>query len=653
MALLITAPATAPAPPPAARRVAEVLARALDDNGLVWLGLPLGPGQVVPDIAVLHPAHGLLLLAVRDGAPEEVAADLPHPIEMVRQQAQHAVDALQRDPYLVHTSGRWKGMLTVAWSYGAVLTGTSRDQLDAQPALRRPLEAERLVCQDELADTTALPGRLWAMFPALMRAGAALSAKQLDRVRWNLFAELRMDARRYGYPGPHRTPVYDDQDPAASPPEKIRVLDPQQELLARQLANPADTGHRVVHGVAGSGKTMLLVHRAETLARALAQRTAAAGDTAPAAAKPILVLTFNEPLAAALAAWFVRAELDTLVQVHYFRRWCHQQLVSRQLPLPDENLGRDARAHDTVLRVMNGVDSGAIPAGQYHAVLVDEAHELPPAWLQLAARMADPDAGHRLLLLFDGAQASEDQQRRAAKQSLKSVGILPGPARTTRLLVNHRSPRPLLQAALGAAGKILRAPREEDGERLGQGPADLPAANPDLPVLYPRPGGRDGHPPLPVSQPTLLEESYNIADILAAAHRHGVAWSDMAILCRHPASQDDCAAALARRQLPHQVRRRPGDFDPGADAIHVMTLQASKGLEFGFVVLPRTDAAELPAGAPGTATQDDPRENARLAYLGMTRSTARLVLGVAAEVPTARSADAYPPPASSTSPPRP
>lgn len=618
MALLIAAPASAPPPSPDARRVAEALARTLDGTALVWLGLPLGSGQVVPDITVLHPAHGLLLLAVQGGTPDTPARGPDHPLDTARQQALHAVETLQRDPHLVHAEGRWKGMLTVAWSHGAVFPGTDRARFDATPALRRPLETAHTLCQDELADAAALPGRLWAMFPALMRGGAALSPAQRDRIRWNLFAELRIDARHHAYPGPHREPAFDGLDPAATVPDRIRVLDPQQELLARRLADPDGTGAQVVHGVAGSGKTMLLVQHAVTLARAMAP---------PAGSRPILVLTFNEPLATTLGAWFVRAELDDRVQVHYFRRWCHQQLVTHQQPLPDEALGRDARAHDTVLRVMNGLDAGTIPAGQYHAVLVDEAHELPPAWLQLAARMADPSAGHRLLLLFDGAQASAEQQQRAGRQSLKSVGITPGPGRTTRLVVNHRNTRPILQAALAAAGGILRAAHEEDGERLGMGAADLPAANPELPVLPPRSGGRDGHPPLPICLPTLLEETYNIADILAAAHRHGVAWSDMAILCRHPALQDDCAAALAQRQLPHQVRRRPGDFDPGADAVRVMTLQASKGLEFGFVVMPRAALADLPPGTAPATPPLDAQEEARLTYLGMTRSSARLVLG--------------------------
>lgn len=67
-------------------------------------------------------------------------------------------------------------------------------------------------------------------------------------------------------------------------PDILRVMDLQQEQLARSLGD----GHRVIHGVAGSGKTMILGYRAELLAKA--------------ANKPILVLCYNEPLAANLAS---------------------------------------------------------------------------------------------------------------------------------------------------------------------------------------------------------------------------------------------------------------------------------------------------------------------------------------------------------------
>lgn len=63
---------------------------------------------------------------------------------------------------------------------------------------------------------------------------------------------------------PEQVSLFDDADDKATVPDFQRVMDLQQEQLARSLGN----GHRVIHGVAGSGKTMILSYRAEYLAKA-------------------------------------------------------------------------------------------------------------------------------------------------------------------------------------------------------------------------------------------------------------------------------------------------------------------------------------------------------------------------------------------------
>ena len=81
-----------------------------------------------------------------------------------------------------------------------------------------------------------------------------------------------------------------------------------------------------------------------------------------------------------------------------------------------------------------------------------------------------------------------------------------------------------------------------------------------------------------------------------------------------------CASALAQRKLPHCVRKKSGDYQPDADAVQVMTLKVSKGLEFHEVELP--GVGHMPA--PG----EDEKEAARVFYVAATRATQRLVLGV-------------------------
>ena len=91
---------------------------------------------------------------------------------------------------------------------------------------------------------------------------------------------------------------------------------------------------------------------------------------------------------------------------------------------------------------------------------------------------------------------------------------------------------------------------------------------------------------------------------LDSGHQEGQAWGDMAILCADWKTMDLCADALAQRKLPFNVRKRSGDFNPGANAIQVMTMKVSKGLEFPVVALP--GVGHMPA--PG----EDETEAARV-----------------------------------------
>jgi len=90
-----------------------------------------------------------------------------------------------------------------------------------------------------------------------------------------------------------------------------------------------------------------------------------------------------------------------------------------------------------------------------------------------------------------------------------------------------------------------------------------------------------------------------------------------------PESADSLRAELTlpnAASTPTFVPNRTGDFQPAADHIHVMTMHASKGLEFPVVALP--GVGHMPA--PGEPEKDE----ARLFYVAATRARQRLLLGV-------------------------
>jgi len=574
------------------RRVAQRLEDKLDDDYLLWYDVPMGPRNAHPDFCVMHPRRGILVLEVKDWnlstiqqadkqtweiIPDGIPKNVINPLEQARQYAHQVVNALERDPHLVQADGPHAGKLAFPWSYGVVFTNITRKQFEAAE-LQHAIEPHRVLCQDEMLESVGaeeLQSRLWDMFPYMMRG--VMSLPQLDRVRWIMFPQVRVpDASML------QGALFDDSDADAEMPSIMRVMDIQQEQLARSLGD----GHRVIHGVAGSGKTMILGYRAEYLAQA-----------STASSKPILILCFNEPLGVKLHSVMDAKGLSDKVHVRHFHKWCRQQLVTFGQAIPPQGPRMFDEMVDNVIRA---VDRSQIPCGQYQAVLIDEGHDFAPEWLKLVTQMVDPST-NSLLLLYDDAQSI--YKRRRLKFSWKSLGIK-AQGTTTILKINYRNTRQILQTASLIAGDLLTADDQDDD---------------GIPLVKPISCGREGQAPIIIKLPSLREEAYAIADQLSHAHKEGHAWGDMAILCADWKTMDLCADALHQRKLPFNVRKRTGEYNPAADAIQIMTMKVSKGLEFPVVALP--GVGHMPAKG------EDEQEAARVFYVAATRATQMLVIG--------------------------
>jgi ATP-dependent exoDNAse (exonuclease V) beta subunit len=139
-----------------------------------------------------------------------------------------------------------------------------------------------------------------------------------------------------------------------------------------------------------------------------------------------------------------------------------------------------------------------------------------------------------------------------------------------------------------------------------------------IPLMTPIRCGCEGEA-LPLTRLSSLRDEA-VADEMGNAHKEGHAWGDMAILCHDYPTMDLCARALEQRRLPFYVRKRAGDFNPGANAIQIMTMKVSKGLEFPVVALP--GVGHMPAAG------EDEQEAARVFYVAATRATHTLVITV-------------------------
>lgn len=568
------------------KRFAQRLEQKLEDDWLLWYDVPLGPRNVHPDFVVFNPRRGVLVLEVKDWKLDTIrdidrqsAAILTpnglkrvaNPVEQARQYAHEVSNLLQRDPQLTINSGRMKGTLLFPWGYGIVLANISRKQFDSTN-LNEVIEPHRVICQDEMtesSDAEAFQERLWGMLP--FARSVPLALPQIDRIRWHLFPEIRIAA-------PSQNGLFDDQEPEI--PDIVRVMDIQQEQLARSLGE----GHRVIHGVAGSGKTLILGYRAEHLAKICA--------------RPILVLCYNQTLAKRLAQTMDKKGLAEKVQVRTFHQWCRAQLVAYNADLPVNNDDKNAFFTDMVDRIIRAVDANIVPAGQYDAVLIDEGHDFQPEWLKLVTQMVNPST-NSLLVLYDDAQSIYGREKRG-KLSFKSLGIQ-AQGRTTILKINYRNTQEVLELASSIASELLKpTASDEDG----------------VPLVAPISAGRHGPKPLLIKLPSIQEEADYIAKHLKEAHKTGTPWSDMAVIYRDYGIGKPVLATLRKAGIP-VTYQDDITFAEREDTVKFLTMHSCKGLEYPLVAIP---------GAGRAVDEGRKDEEARLLYVAMTRATRDLVV---------------------------
>ena len=599
------------------KRVAEILRTQLDDACMVWYDIPVGKKRRYPDFVILHPRRGLLCLEVKDWKTttfkniSSTSAQIltskgmsteANPLEQARAYSMEVINMLQADKALQQIEGLHKGRLKIPYGHGVVLSHIPRKNMFAAlaaDAREKVLPDHLVLYQEDLhdgVDAETIQEQLWGMFP--YQFGEALSAAEVDRVRWHLFPEIRIDAMALQGQLFAEEPLAEAVETVFKRsvnsetvntvaqsehiPDVIKVMDMQQEQLARNLGS----GHRVIHGVAGSGKTLILAYRCQYLALQ--------------ATKPILVLCFNVTLAAKLRAMMVSKGLGDKVQALHFHDWCAEQLRQHEVAVMEGEGKIFDRQVDSVLQA---VADGRIPTEQYGAILIDEGHDFAAEWLQVVTQMLDREE-ESLLLLYDDAQSI--YRRGGLNFTLSSVGIK-AQGRTSILRLNYRNSREILAFAAAFANAYWQNQDVQDEDQI--------------PVIAPEAAGISGPEPVVYQCVDFASEAEKAVKCIQAWQKKGLALNKVAILAYTKDQAKQVSEALVAQGIDTQLllaSRSKKAYQPHNNSVAIMTLHSSKGLEFSHVVV-------MGVGQMGK-TADRISADARVLYVGLTRAQRALVV---------------------------
>ncbi|HCZ9710814.1 3'-5' exonuclease [Vibrio parahaemolyticus] len=573
------------------RRFALRLERFLDDSCFCWYDIPVGQHRRYPDFIVLSPEKGLLFLEVKDWkisslkriTPTEVTLQtqeglkrVSNPLEQVRHCAYSVIDSLKKDRHLQQKQNSFhKGKLCFPYGYGVVLPFITRKQLnDALVSNPNVLPPKLVVCSDEMTENThpnAFQKRLWDMFH--YQFGSGISPSLIDRIRWHLYPEIRINQSI-------QDDLFDYDSTIHCAPDVVKIMDMNQEVLARSLGD----GHRVIHGVAGSGKTLVLGFRSLYLAESLV--------------KPILITCYNVTLAARLKAFVEDKNLSDKVHVYNFHSWCYEVLAKNKLIDINEQVPNEYDDYPNL--ILEHLESGTLKLGQYGAILIDEGHDLEADWFRVLVKMLDPEIGC-LLLLYDDAQ-SIYKKKSALDFSLSSVGIQ-AQGRTTILKLNYRNTKEILDYAYRFAHQYFEHHPKQD-----------------IPIVKPESAGVHGPKPVIKAFDSLFGEVENIVRYISKWLKAGQSVKDIAILYPDFESGKAMHSQLKKYGIAHlwcANTKFKKQYSPFVDKLTLVPLQSSKGLEFQTVIVMNSSFTRL---------EQSIDEVIKLLYVSFTRATQHLLI---------------------------
>lgn len=547
--------------------VARVLRDELADD--VVVSLETEPGDAEPYLAVLDPDRGVFLLAVVGAQRREILDALERANSVKEALTDDVSERIDDQQLRVRTLlAQLVGDRGIPISIAVAVPSWSRARAERYVGSE---VATALLLEDDLTATTIGPA-LDRLVGGRLSHG--LTSQEEDAIRGGLHPDIVIrDSSRV------EESEEVDGRLVFSPPEGedvIAVLDREQENLARHLGD----GYRVIRGVAGSGKTLVLTFRARFLAEHFPNMR-------------ILLTCFNVVLARALAKELEDLESVTVAHI--------DSLAAKVCSAASINVPRSDDMFDQRRRRAAEALSRSLDLDHYDLVLVDEAQDFDEAGLALAYACLGKGRSDFVIAL-DAAQNIYRKRHRWNPPGVTARG------RTKLLRRNYRNTREIVEFAyrfLCAGGEITETSADPD---------DLEV------VIPPESTSRTGNPPVVRTSVDLKRGVRDIADLIVQRHNDGVAWGDMAVLYGTRSWQTELYSELRRRGVPYfwitqDAKSKRAASDAG-DTVKASTFQGIKGLEFSRVFLCGVNDIYEPGDDDGTRR--------RFLYTGMTRAVDEL-----------------------------
>lgn len=566
-----------------------------------------------PDFVIIGPDLGLVILEVKDYIKSTLyqvnhdewtlrntAGELittKSPLKQARDNARIIENYLKKDKNLIQETGSY---LKFPYGFGTVFTRMKQEDF-IKLDLYQVIEPQFVLCRDEIDpdedgfSPDILRDKIHEMFTVWTTRKTILTDEDIQAIRFHLFPEVRISAE-------YRTPIQ-HQDQLLLSLHNIKTMDLHQENMAKQIGDK----HRLIRGVAGSGKTLVLASRAKMLAKAHPDWK-------------ILVLCYGIPLSRSLKQ-MIEQKLDepddlmdlinagatnsikvSKIEVYNFHEWLRNSLHMKDSDIP------------ALLDKLNK-NEAIVPA--YDAILIDEGQDFEPDWLKLLSLCLNPDT-QSLLLVEDRAQSIFKR-----KTSLAQDIGLDFRGRSKILSINYRNTAQIVQFAWNFYQEHSQLKNKvQDGSIEG------------VEIIPPQSTKRKGPEPMIKGFRYIQEEMNFVSKSIIYLHQQkNIPFEDIAILYRVKNSHrisyiDEIKHSLNEHELPFtwitENAEAKRNFIRNERTIKISTIDSAKGLDFRAVFIINIE------NMPFSLEEVEERE-VSLFYIGMTRALEWLFLSYSGE----------------------
>ncbi|BDQ01543.1 nuclease-related domain-containing DEAD/DEAH box helicase [Ignavibacterium sp.] len=607
---------------PGEKRLLRALYQNLDDSCIVWYQ-PKIDADRRPDLIIYIPEIGLVLVEVKDWPLSIVKSATPdyweiiingkierhnNPLKRVKSYFYNLLDNLKKDNSFLTIDGPHKGNVKLPIATCVSFPNITRAEYLSSD-FSKTIDVKYILFKDEIADIgnnlvgKTLIDRIKKIFDPWWK-NDELNSEEMDKLRGILYPEITAKQKDKGGN------------------VKEIILDETQEQVAKKLGE----GHRIIRGVAGSGKSLVLCAKIRMLLKE----------------KPnwqILLTCYNISLASQLRYYLYsfndegdvanedyRKVIQSKVKIIHFHGLAKEIIPQGGWPLVDkEQLLTTARFAnledheieaelDEMYSSLLGAKLQQLAATTklplYDAIVVDESQDFHPSWLKALMIMLKRTTNFLLL--------AEDPNQKIYPRTFtyKDTGInVVGGGRIFNLPISYRSTREIVITA----SKLVRTSDWDDFYKK------FLEENDELPKTETQKNGR--LPEIIIKNDYMETCQFIASDILYKVSNQGFSFNDFGVLYTIKKTEvidyiTPLCAVLAENKIPFFWLSEDKDsktrYDQFRREVTISTVFSAKGLEFETVYFVGVEIYPW--------IKRNRRENASLLYVGMTRAKSELYM---------------------------